>query len=437
MVWLLGCVLLVAGLVVWGIGRWGRRVDLHLICRACGFDLFNRPEGAVRCPECGADTRRRRSMRVGNRRAMVAVAAAGMAVTAAGAALVTIGVAQWAARADWIGWTPMAVLRGEMMSPAARTRQRACGEILRRIREHRGSDGEVSAVVEALLARQAAGAGVGPWQPVWGDIVQAAILEGRASAAQAERYVQQTVVVTFEARPRVREGDPLPLSVTCGFHGGSDLGPLAGAEVRARLRVSLQGGGEWPVELRSQTLDSVVPIPVTFAAAIMPGSRAMPAGAHLVHMACELRIVPQRAGMGTMAVERNVELGVQVVGEKEASVELVENRQAEAAMAAAVRVVPSAERQGGNLGWLTTADPPLPVAFEVVVEQEGRTWVAGRFLARPNGYARVPLAVAGGLSLPHAGHAELVLRPDPELARGTTDVMGVWSGTVRVGIELP
>jgi hypothetical protein len=106
-------------------------------------------------------------------------------------------------------------------------------------------------------------------------------------------------------------------------------------------------------------------------------------------------------------------------------------------MAAAVRVSPAAGREGGKLGWLTMADPPLPVAFEVRVEQEGRTWVAGRFLARPNGYARVPLAVGEGRVTPHAGHAELVLRPDPELARGTTDVMGVWAGTVRVGVELP
>ena len=61
MLWL-AILLLVAGLLGRGLGKRGRRIDLHLVCRACGFDLFNRPETSVRCPECGADTRPRWSM---------------------------------------------------------------------------------------------------------------------------------------------------------------------------------------------------------------------------------------------------------------------------------------------------------------------------------------------------------------------------------------
>jgi hypothetical protein len=438
MLWL-AILLLVAGLLGRALGKRGRRIDLHLVCRACGFDLFNRPETSVRCPECGADTRPRWSMRVGNRRPLPGVVFASSGASAAGALLIGLITVHWAMHADWIGWTPTAMLRTQMFSTDARTRTRACAEMLRRLDAHRGSDREVGAIIDELLRRQAAGGSArgAPWFPQWGDVVQTAILDGRATPAQAETYLRQAVRVAFEVRPRARAGDPLPLSFVCNFHGGSELGPLAGAEIRPQLTVTVKDGATWNVPLRPQALDSAIPIPLTFAAAILPDAGALPAGSHLLHMTCVLRVVPQRAAARPATVTREADLAVQILPESQSSVDLLDNAQAARAIAGAVRVAPAATTDGGHLGWLTLADPPLPVAFQVILKQDGRTWVVGRFIARPNGYARLPLSLRQGAPAPRAGTATLVFRPDPELARGTTDILAVWAGTLRIDFDVP
>lgn len=45
----------------------GRRLDMHPICRRCGFDLIGLPPGVRVCTECGSDLNRRGATRLGNR----------------------------------------------------------------------------------------------------------------------------------------------------------------------------------------------------------------------------------------------------------------------------------------------------------------------------------------------------------------------------------
>ena len=71
-------VVAVAAAALLVIGRRGRRVNDHPICRRCGFDLVGRPADSSACAECGADLRRRRAVRRGARqpiRGMVTSAA--------------------------------------------------------------------------------------------------------------------------------------------------------------------------------------------------------------------------------------------------------------------------------------------------------------------------------------------------------------------------
>ncbi len=428
MLWLIGWLLLLIGVVVCTMGRHGRRIDHHLLCRACGFDLFNRPENARRCPECGADTTRRHAFRVGNRRLNQPVAFAGTALAGLAVGLLTLAAARWASQADWIAWTPMGVLRSEVVATASPARARVADELLRRLHAGRGSDREVSLLVDALLARQ----GTRDWCPAWGDLVQGAIIEGRASPAQIDRYVQQMVAVTFELRPRMRAGDPLPVALICNFRGGSELGPLAGALVRPQITLALKGGPTWHLKVAGQSLDPAVPMPISFAAAIDPSGPSIAPGGHLAHLECTLTLLPQRAGINEVRIHRAADLGFQVLPPGASSVEVVENPELAGAMNNAVRLMAGDHWEGDRLGYLTMADPPMPVAFRVLIEQNHNQWLVGRFITRPNAFARIPLLVSGMKQKPVPGRIQVLLVPDPDLAAGTTSILQVWGGTLRV-----
>lgn len=56
------------GVVLAFWGKRGKPIDEHPVCRKCRFDLVGRPPGSDRCPECGADLGRKRSITTGNRK---------------------------------------------------------------------------------------------------------------------------------------------------------------------------------------------------------------------------------------------------------------------------------------------------------------------------------------------------------------------------------
>ena len=69
--------LVLAGLWLAWVALRGRRVDDHLHCRKCGYDLFGLGVRPAVCPECGADLRQRASVQFGvvRRRPALAVLA--------------------------------------------------------------------------------------------------------------------------------------------------------------------------------------------------------------------------------------------------------------------------------------------------------------------------------------------------------------------------
>ncbi|HVS71238.1 MAG TPA: hypothetical protein VHQ47_08285 [Phycisphaerae bacterium] len=437
---------LLLGLLLYAVGRHGRRVDLHLVCRACGFDLYCRPETSHRCPECGADTRRRRSMRVGNRRRRTGWVVTGLAFSTAGAALLAFASFTWAAHADWIAWRSLPSLHADLFSGTPHLRQRAAAELRRRITHGRGSPAQISALLDDLLVHQAKaapGGTGGPWYRQWGDVIQAAIAQGRASPAQEQRYVDHALRITFAARPRVTAGDAVPLALHCIYSGGTELGPLGSAELRPDLQVSVDGHNA-TLHLARQSLDTVVPMPLHFVASLPVSAAPLSAGSHLLHVTMRLKVTLQHAA-APMALTRHADLAVEILPPSPAgppSVELVANDEAAAAIARNLRILMPTRRPDSR-GWVALSDPPLPVAMEIRLAQNGRTWVIGRILARPNDFEQVLVRIPGrggapdSTLSPHSGRAQLIFVPDPQLATGTPDVLEIWSGTLRVPITLP
>jgi hypothetical protein len=89
-----------AGVILAAVGARGRRVGDHLHCRACGFDLFGKPESSTRCSECGSDLDARRAVVVGVRRRILWLVFLGLFLLTSGT-----GVAlPFARQLPWYAW---------------------------------------------------------------------------------------------------------------------------------------------------------------------------------------------------------------------------------------------------------------------------------------------------------------------------------------------
>lgn len=196
------------------IGRRGRLVDDHPICRRCGFDLFGSPGPAAVCSECGADLSQPRAVRRGNRARRPKWVWAGVFL-AGPAALWLGGTAYLAARGGRVvRYEPAWLLTREAFGADPGRRSGAIGELTARSASGRLAAGQVDAVTARVLDRQADPQT--PWDPRWGDFVESARASGRVPDAVWQQYLRQAVVLRLDVRPKVRLGDPVPMAVVAG-----------------------------------------------------------------------------------------------------------------------------------------------------------------------------------------------------------------------------
>jgi hypothetical protein len=205
-------VALIASLMLRAIARRGRQGDEHPVCRKCRFDLFGRPDTSERCPECGADIRAPRAIRIGNRdaRRRLLVISRFMIV----GCCVWTGIVAWrAARdVDWIRKYPLWLVRFEATRSDPATHDSAIAELRRRMAAGRLSDEDLMLVADDGLNYQRQSERT--WTPAWGDLLEHLHTKGKLSAAQWTRYWQQGLVLKLMVRPRIRRGDAIPLRFT-------------------------------------------------------------------------------------------------------------------------------------------------------------------------------------------------------------------------------
>src|SRR5688572_15094146 len=61
-------------------GLHGRRIDDHVLCAACEFDLTGRNPHNTRCPECGVDVTAPRATVIGHRQRIPSLIVLGLAM---------------------------------------------------------------------------------------------------------------------------------------------------------------------------------------------------------------------------------------------------------------------------------------------------------------------------------------------------------------------
>lgn len=262
-------VLLLAGLVVWLVGRHGKRVDNHPICRRCGFDLIGvdgvgKAGTTTVCPECGVTAEPRR-IRIGNRARRPGMMHAGVLLAVLGVAGVGLLGAAVMRGASWHNFMPAWMLLyqagraetpGESVALVALTERIAKGE-------DRG-----------WAVRQAVGRALElqsdpeyQWVREWGDLVEAAWHRGLVEEDEYQGFIQRGVQVTCR-RSNLAEiaaaAYDAQIDVTPMLVVKSDrVGWVTSVTVRVTLKQVVYGKHRWEGESPEQEMLVLGPDEIT------------------------------------------------------------------------------------------------------------------------------------------------------------------------------
>lgn len=202
----------IAGFALVAIGRHGRRVDDHPTCRKCRFDLVGSTPGSSRCPECGADLKLAKAIRVGTRETHCGLVVAGVVIVVACIALNYRLVSAYLRTGYSVSEMPDWWLARNLDDGHGRPDEVIVAELHRRLTMGTVGRWNAGVAVERVLSLQQSP--LGNWYTPWGDCVEAARVRGLVSDDQWRRYAAGAVDVVCEARSHVRTGDPWPVRVT-------------------------------------------------------------------------------------------------------------------------------------------------------------------------------------------------------------------------------
>jgi hypothetical protein len=428
--------ILALGLALYLLARRGFTSGTHPVCAACAYDLHMLPLDTQRCPECGADILAENAIRIGRRRPSLTGQLAGTLLSIAGAILLVLAISAWWKTFDGTRHMPLSMLEHRINSSNGDLRTRACAELRRRIHARSISAEQMNHVAQRILKWQHDPAT--HWDPRWGDMIECGHLERGAhrrsllSQTLWQDYLRQAMQVQFAARPRVREGQPIPLRISCTLKAGTD--PVA-IGVTFSPRATLLIGDSKEQVNGSPRSAAVERFDWVFVSQSPSDPRANVIAA----------TVTLTAHDGTADIDRTWEFKAPIEFVKDSPVSL------RAANAATLREFESAiqwrlkEFNGvirptfGKIGDLWISGPPVAACFRVVLRQQGREWPLARLLVQPDNAQAVPLTLPAsvpGDGLPQSGEAEIICIPDRATAESTVDVLEIWGTEIRRRIVL-
>ena len=210
------------GMALTALGLRGRCTDDHPLCRRCGFDLTGRAPDSTRCPECGADLKRPKSMVLGYRRRRAGLLTGGIAVWSAAVSVFGVVAYGRTKHVEWLSYAPLWYTLREASSIDPTRRKPALAELRARFAGGRLSKMDVGRFADAGLAYQADG--TKPWDPTWGDLLENAQASGDLSADRRARYAKQAMMSVLSARARApASGEEIPSQSKSTFdRRGSD-----------------------------------------------------------------------------------------------------------------------------------------------------------------------------------------------------------------------
>jgi hypothetical protein len=187
------------GAVMCWAGRRGRRIDRRAVCRRCTFDLSARGPFDSRCPECGLNLFKWRSIVRGRRTPMPLLAIAGAIILG----ISLLHGAMWgmpeALNLNWNSHKPTTLLIAEANAGSTAMRTGALRELAARLKRSALATSENRRFVDAAFAD----AEVSPdrlWHPAAHEALAEAHRQGLLSPEEVVRVARAALQLNFERR---------------------------------------------------------------------------------------------------------------------------------------------------------------------------------------------------------------------------------------------
>lgn len=457
------------------LGLRGKRLDDHPLCGRCGFDLVGSLAGSDTCPECGScvSTPGRRGLwrkppvRTGNRRrrrGVVAAAAATMVLSGVGT-----GALIWAdsSKSGWNSFKPTWWLMLDTRTGSTATVDAALKELKARHALGQLSSAQMTALVERGIEWQAS---TRTWLPTWGDLIEGEWRKDALSQKLRDSYARHAFTLTITPRAKVRRGDQVPAKVVLDSRVGSgglfdfnleikrmalDEQSLLSELFQADGSLDAAGGSGPEMVLAPEHQSYSIPDGRPISDGPRDAAVSLEPGRHTLRTSYRASVcLRQRSGSfgwyshmriptglesssgfgrpsaGTWLAEWDMthEVELEVLPATAETVELVKDETLAASVKNSIQVSIRDEeakpyQEAGRRVRLSMRGAPMDVAFDVIIRGPGREWY-GDLVSRASGQSST---YTPDLDLgPADAVYEVILKPNPDLVRRTTDITRIW-----------
>lgn len=373
-------------------------------------------------------------MRQGQFRRRTRLAIAGAAILLFSGGLLGTVILQ---EIDTQHYKPVWWLRWEANGANAVTSEAALVELDRRMDNQRLTPTEMSLLAQDALAMQA---DLGrPWHEKWGELFEQARATGAVSDADWSSYAMQAALsgLTFEVRPKVRHGDPIPFR---SQRSGSRIGPHERFYVNVKTLetevagIKRKGGNGYGGSLSANSRGSS-----SSAIQLQEDQwERVPVGAATFTQRVALEVRDSH-GSGSKLLASKEETRVRTFKVMPADHQPVRftndpslAQQVKQSLSAQPLRVRKSYRDGLELmARISLNEPPVDVAFKVTAKVGDQSWEIGSVKCRA-GKSTTYHTSGHGIMGFAADQADLILTPSLEEAARTVDQVKIWGEPVTL-----
>ena len=401
-------------------GLRGRRVGDEPRCARCGYILLHLESDV--CPECGTAISPANTVH-GQKRRGIGRSVLGLVLLTVAVLMVLAPVRSAIGNIPWYQYKPARFVLADLDVPAIY--QKAMAELSRREAAGGLPEWVHAKLIEMALAEQA---GTGATRQELLDYFGKAILDGRATQAQLDCFLDQACKLTMEVRAVVGEGDQIPFSVWRNGRGPGGKYPVVFWYSDREMKRSIDGKA---VRLGSGGSSGGL-TGLTGSHSTEP---AGPVGRHVLAIENEFAIwhgqmskesASRLIGKRTVTAEATYEV---VPKEQTPPIELLDSEELRKQVAAAIRVTRFSQQKNGYLNAnFELMKLPCDVAFDVFVVVDGKEKRIGSISAakgKSTHYGTGGMEGVGGLQ-----KVNVILRASVEAAKRTVDLTAIFSGEI-------